>query len=131
MRGSVLSLFAVCLAVAVCELLLPDEESAGSKRMLRMLASLCIIVILLAPIKGLLETFQGGALSPSLPQGETQTLADYEQIFLDAVERQSAKDLASAIKALLCETYGVRAEGVEVLVYLSPAGEPDRVCVYL
>ena len=131
MQRSILSLFAVCLAVSLCELMLPGEEASGSKRLLRMLASLCVIVILLSPLKGILETFQNGKLTPTLPESEEGELACYEEIFYDAVERQSAKDLAAGIKLLLAEQYGVREGEAEVLIYLSPDGRPERIRIFL
>ena len=129
MRGAILSLFGVSLAVALCELLLPGEAAKGSKRALRALASLAVLLILLTPFVGFLKNSDTLLPSPELPA--EQALSSYEQILLEAVNAQSAEDLSRGIAALLAAEYGCSTDAFAVTASFSAKGELTAIRVRL
>ena len=129
MQGEILALFGVCIALGMSELLLPGEENGGARRMMRFLATLAVLLLILTPFTEFLQSNKG------LFEGEVELeqgdIADYERILSQAVQEQSGKDMESGLLSLLEKEYGISRENCTVVLYFSPDGTPDRVCVFL
>lgn len=128
MEKTLLSLFGVCLAATVGELLLPRAPTTGTKRLLRFLTVLTVLCIILTPFPGVLKKWSE-LLEELPPASESET--DFEQVFADAITAQSAKDLEKGLRALLCERFGGKEEDYTVLASFTGEGELVRVCVLL
>ena len=48
-------LFCVVLAAAMAELLIPEEGGAGTKKVLRLLTALAVLLLILSPLTSLLK----------------------------------------------------------------------------
>ena len=59
MGTAILGLVGVSLAAALAELLLPGDEGKGTKRFLRILVSLAVLLLLLRPFLSLLGSAEG------------------------------------------------------------------------
>ena len=129
MQGGILALFGVCLALGMSELLLPDGGGDGTKRLLRFLTSLVILLLILAPFAGFLKNH--GALLSDNFEFEEEDTTNYEQIFTEAVARQSGEDLKTGLRALLQKEYGVAPEHCSVSVFFTEGGELSRVLIFL
>ena len=129
MQGGILALFGVCLALGMSELLLPDGNGEGTKRLLRFLTSLVILVLILAPFAGFLKN-QKVLLGDKFEFADEDT-TDYEQIFAEAVTRQSGEDLKAGLRTLLQTEYGVAPEHCSVSVFFTENGELARVLIFL
>ena len=129
MQGGILALFGVCLALGMGELLLPDGNGESTKRLLRFLSALVILVLILAPFAGFLKNH--GALFERKIEFEEEDTTDYERIFTEAVTRQSGEDLKAGLCALLQKEYGVAPEHCSVSVFFTGSGELSRVLIFL
>ena len=56
MANGILALFGVSLAAAIGEMLLPGAESAGSRRALRALVALTVLLLILRPVVGFISS---------------------------------------------------------------------------
>ena len=129
MAASVLGLFGVCLAAAMGELLLVGDEKNGTRRFLRMLVALALLLLLLRPFTRFLGGAEGflrgevGAL-----EGESE---EFESMLEEAVARRSKRELERGIYALLERDFEIAAEDCRVSVSLDEDGSLRRISVIL
>lgn len=129
MQREILALFGVCLAFAVGELLLPQSASATTRRALRFLVSLVVLLLILAPFKAFLQDntqFFKGEIA--FEEADVHAL---EEIFEEAVRAQSEQDIIRGLQELLAAEYGIAREDSTVLVSFDTDGTPRRICVFL
>ncbi len=129
MQTELLALFGVCLAGAMGEMLLPTGTGIGTRRLLRFLLSLSVLLLILTPFLHFLKS-NADFLQGELPGQETE-LAEYEQIFNKALSEQSAADLQNGLHALLRSEYGIQEENCTVLVFFAQDGALQRVSIFL
>ena len=130
MGGSVFALCGVTLALSLCELLLPGEAASGTKHALRTMGTLAILLILLTPSLGFLKD-AAHSLPELLPDTSDVQIEDFEQIFLDAIEAQSANDLSDGIASLLAVEFGKSEADFTVRVSFFEDGTLQRISVQL
>lgn len=129
MKNTVLGLFGVCMAAALCELL-PTGDAKGTRGVLRVLVSLAVLLLLVRPFLPIL----GG--TPEIPLeelvgGAEDTTTEYEDIFHRAVMKGSERDLREGLYAWLFEKHGVEREDAHIKIALTGAGELSRVEIFL
>ncbi len=129
MQNEILSLFGVCIALGMCELLLPGEENGGTRRLLRFLASLAVLLLILTPFVGFLR--QSEQLFTEEITLEEEDIAEFERVFEQAVQEQSGRDLEEGILSLLEKEYGIEAKNCTVLASFAPDGALARVSIVL
>lgn len=129
MSVTVLGLFGVCLAAALAELLLPGEEG-GTKATLRVITALAVLLLISRPVLPYLGKSTDFPLESLLGEVEAPT-AQYTEIFHQAVQAGSEKELTSALLRILKEEYGIDESDAYVKVYFKEAGEISRVEIYL
>lgn len=130
MGGTVFALCGVTLALALCELLLPGEAASGTKHALRTLGTLAILLVLLTPSLGFLKD-AADSLPELLPDTPDVQAEDFEQIFLGAIEAQSASDLSEGIASLLAKEFGKNQADFAVRVSFFEDGTLQRISVQL
>lgn len=129
MQREILALFGICLAFAVGELLLPQSTSASTKRALRFLTGLAVLLLILTPFRSFLQNstpFFKGEIT-----FEETDLQAFEEIFEKAVLAQSEQDIIAGIRALLASEYDIEQENCTVLVHFDTDGTPRRICIFL
>ena len=124
--GAILSLFGVCLAAAMAEMLLPGEGDRGVRGALRVLCSLAVLVLILRPVPGLLSSAEG-----IFGEVGEETEADFSQALTDAVSRQSAHELTEGLYALLERDFSLAREDCRVSVAQNEQGALTGVTVLL
>ena len=129
MKNTVLGLFGVCVAAALCELL-PMGDAKGTRGALRVLVSLAVILLLARPFLPVLGDTPEIPLEDLVGGGE-DTEAEYEEIFRRAVNAGSERDLREGLYAWLFEEHGVEREDAHIKVTLQETGELLRVEIFL
>ena len=129
MKNTVLGLFGVCVAAALCELL-PMGDSKGTRGALRVLVSLAVVLLLVRPFVPLLDSTPTIPLEDLVGGGEDAT-AQYEEIFHRTVKAGSERDLRECLYAWLLEKHGVEREDAHIKITLTKTGELSRVEVFL
>lgn len=117
------------LIISVILLMLPDDAAAS--REVRLLGSLTLLCVIIAPlgqgIGRIRELFASGELT--LPESETQTAPDE---LLGALERQCAAEINAALKTELCRRFELAKDDVSVSVKVSAdSGEVRLLHVYV
>lgn len=130
MNQTLLSLSLVGICAALCELLLPRGQGEGTKKALRVLVSLAVLLIILRPFLGFLQAdtaFDLGAMFDT----EAADTAAYEEIFEKTVTAQGEADFKAGVLALLESEYGIAAQDAEIKLYFDESGALSLVKIYL
>lgn len=130
MNQTIAALSLVGICAALCELLLPQGQAQGTKRALRVLVSLAVLLIILRPFLGFLRsdaTLDLGVMSaPEAAEREA-----YEEIFESTVAVHMEADFKAQLIALLEEEYGIAAHDVAVHLSFDAVGELCQISIYL
>lgn len=129
MQATILTLFGVCLAAGLAELVLPGEEATGTRRALHFLCALTVLVLLFSPFLRFLFSHKHLSLD-ELPINEGE-ITDYETIFAGVLEAQYEKDLHEGLALLLEKEYGIAAEDCEIKTDYRADGSLLRIRIYL
>ena len=136
MQSYLISLVTAALIAALVGILAPEGERGGLAKHMKLIASLFLICVLIAPLKGLTNTLQGlidGNWEISLPNGELgkdELQSDAEKALDEASEQYCADALGNA----LCTQFSLSASDVRCTVdWERTDGEsrPARVTVLL
>lgn len=129
MSGQILALFGVSLAAALGDYLIPESGHEGTRRFLRFLTALVVLVLLLRPFL----SFLGGA--EGFFQGEVpeigESTEDFEGKLAEAVANRAAEQLEQGVAGWVAQEFGVREEHVSVSAFFTSKGEVHRVLVIL
>ena len=129
MANGILALFGVSLAAAIGEMLLPGAESAGSRRALRTLVALTVLLLILRPVMGFVANKEA-VLEGSIDVLEQDAEA-FESLLSDAVSRRARTELEGGIASLVAEQFKLEGDTLAVTVTLDGEGEPSRVEIRL
>ena len=127
MTQTVFLLFGICLSFGIFELLLPDTAGEGTRRLLRFLLSLTVILVISAPFFSFLQK----DVPLLVIQPEEGELQEYQRIFEDALQTQSEADLKSGLLLLLEREYGIAAKDCSLLVSFGADGSLQHISIYL
>ena len=122
MNGYVMALVMTGIAAAVAELLSPSERLAGH---IRLVAGLCVLLALLAPIGSVAEYVHGvseGGLDVGeiLPELEYE---DYGESFAEELVRITAKETEAWVSDALENRFGVPPSAREIYVRAEMTGD--------
>ena len=131
MGKTILGLFGVCLAAALAELVLPQQECKGTKGVLRVLVSLAVLLLLLRPFLSFLGSDPTVRLEELVGGSEEDTAAGYEEIFSQAVIAGSERDLKEGLLAWLSKEHGIDAGDAYIKITLGVGGDLLRVEIFL
>ena len=114
------TLLASALSLALVELISPKGEGGKLAASIRMLAGLCLLTVLLTPLREgarLLSSFRDGILSERvealIPEGE---LPDYGEAFGNTLTDVTEQEVEAWTLSLLSSAYGIPSEGCAVSV---------------
>ena len=130
MQSMIASLSLIGIGAALCEQLLPEGRGEGTKRALRLLLSLVVILVVSRPVVAFLRTDASLDLG-AVFNTETADTGVYEEIFEDTVNAQSAADFKAGLAMLLEQEYGIPHASCEIFVYYDAAGMPTQIKIYL
>lgn len=117
-------LFCVVLAAAMAELLIPEEGGAGTKKVLRVLTSLAVLLLILSPLTSFLKK---DAEIPLPAAGETP---DFEAVFAGAADAAGKAEFESRLRAVLAAEFGAEEQNFTLTVRYEN-GEPTEIAVVL
>lgn len=129
MTASIFSLLCLSIAAGLVELLLPHDAEKGTKRCLKILISLAVLLALLTPFLSFLDSadafFTGDVGEIVSPE------TDYGAVLEDAVSRRSKQELENGIYGYLKEQFQIERENADVSVSFEKDGALRRVSVIL
>ena len=129
MRQEVFTLFCVCLANAIGEILLPETTKSGTKKAFRFLTCLVVLLLVLTPflrILGESHSFFEGEIA-----WEQEDTAPYEDILQNAVIAQSEKELREGLLLILKSDYGIHENDCHIVITFDEDGALLHVSLFL
>ena len=127
MGAQILSLFGAALAGMMAELLLAQKNS-GMARIFRFLVTMVILLLLISPLRSLLQKNEDLYLGGSIYEEES---LNYEAIFSETVQTQCEADFKKGLAEMLEKEHHIAPENVTTLVYFDADGTLSRVCLFL
>ena len=115
MSGYIMALVLTGIAAAIAELMSPSEKLAGH---IRLVAGLCLLVALLAPIRSVVayfHTVSDGGLDAEelLPELEGE---HYGESFSEELERITAEETEAWVSGVLESRFGIPPDAREIYV---------------
>lgn len=121
---TVFPLFCVVLAAAMAELLIPEEKGAGTKKYLRLLTSLAVLLLILSPLSSFLKNGE----KPALPAaGESP---DFEAVFANALDTAGRAEFESRLLECLAGRFEADTADLALTVRYEK-GEPAEIFLVL
>lgn len=117
-------LFCVVLAAAMAELLIPEEGGAGTKKVLRLLTALAVLLLILSPLTSLLKK------ETELPLPSAGETPDFEAVFAGAMDAAGKAEFEARLRAALAAKFGTGEECFALTVRYEEE-EPAEVFVVL
>ena len=118
MNEYVVSIIGVSIIVGVCEMLVP--KYSGIDKFFRMIGLLCILCVLINPIKNAINTFDNGFLDDLKEQisdmDNSSEKENYEEILNEFLSDHSIEQFKSQIKELLENDFNIPEEECEISV---------------
>ncbi len=129
MRQEIFTLFCVCLASAIGEILLPENAKSGTKKAFRFLSCLVVLLLVLTPFLRILDE------SSSFFKGEIEWVQEdttpYEDILQHAVITQSEKELREGLHLILQREYGIHENDCRIVITFDESGALLHVSLFL
>ena len=120
----VYTLLVSALGLALVELVSPKGEGGKLAASIRMFAGLCLVAVLLSPIREgirLLSSLRDGTLSERVEEMiPEEVLPDYGEVFGNTLTDVTEQEVETWTLSLLSSIYGIPAEGCAV----------SALCVY-
>lgn len=117
MKEYVITLVGVCLFCGFITVLSPDGEGGGIKKHIKLIASLCVLSVMIAPLVSFAESlgeYNAENLS-DIFEGE-EYINKYEEICNDTISAYTADEIARRCKTRICAELGMESESFEVEV---------------
>lgn len=133
MRSYLLSVFLISVALSVVSLLSPEGEKGGMAKHLRLLTSLLLICVLIAPlgglIRGLRDWTEGDFFLPGL-EGDLEE--DYQNELQESLDDASRDYFTQTLTRTLEEKFSIATGQIRCKVFWNENGNaPERVTVIL
>ena len=128
MRGAILSLFAVCLAAALLDLLAPGDRDRGLRRGLHLLTALAVLLLLLQPFLFLVREAPEQIGQMTENDGER---GGYEAVFDRTLTAAAAGELRAGLYRLLAADYGIEEAQARIVLSFDGEGALTRVQIFL
>ena len=113
----------------------PDGISAGIKKHMRLICSLCMLCVMISPVKSLIGSM--GDISDSIYESEDEQLYDiYESIYEEKSDEIYGTGIGEAVKEQLRDKFNIPSSECRVSVEFSDSDrdgfrEPKRITVFL
>lgn len=129
-KGYVISVMCVSIVGSLVSLLSPEGEGGGLGKHVRLVFGLCIVIVLINPIKDVV-CYIKNAEYEWVKDGGDQNSEKYEEIFYESYSSAEIENLKGGIKQLLYDRFEIDGSECEISVSLNSEGGLDRVLVTL
>ena len=123
MNTYLLQILTVALLCGLLELLVPAGERDGLRRSVRLLAGLCLLCLMLAPLRKVREHVSSLDLHLWAEKMEEQAQQDYERIMEEKLTAVTAAQAEEKIYDMLYERFGLSRERCEITLALDSGSE--------
>ena len=114
MQGYLLQILTVSFLCGLVEMLVPLGEREGLRRAVRLVAALCLLTGMLAPLREVSGRLSMPDLGAWARGWEAEAEADYEELMREKLTAVGEGELRPAIHALLRSRFGIAPEDCEV-----------------
>ncbi len=116
MNGYIYSIVAVATAIGIAMMIAPNSE--GMKKYVRLIASVCILCVVIDPTVKLIEAINdfNGEIG-FLPSDESGELYDkYDGIYQNYLDGKYGENIGDAVKDAVFKRFGIKKENIKVSV---------------
>ena len=108
MREYLLTLISVSVICGVVQTLAPDSVGDKLKKHVKLLSSLCVLCIILAPISALLRELQENGIELGEWVLEIETVGEkYEDVYLESIGKYTVAELEEMSEIKVAERFGM------------------------
>ncbi len=119
----------VAVICSICALISPD----GGAPYVKLVGGLCVLCVLISPLSSIIENTVDHIEDENFFEdmyGDASVFENVEDIFDKALADASEGEIESGLKSLICRTFELREEDVEVYVALDEGSLSDAsVCL--
>ena len=120
MKNYIITLIAVSVFSGIVHILAPEASGDRLRKQIKLVTSLCILCIAIAPLAGLLRELEGANFDFLSKYTDREELGErYEDIFKDSLRAHTAQSVAEGSEKLLGERFGLDGEDISVRVSVS------------
>ncbi|MBO5416456.1 MAG: stage III sporulation protein AF [Clostridia bacterium] len=128
MKEYIITLVGTALFCGFITILSPDGEGEGLKKHIKLIASLCVLCVLIAPLTAFaegLEDYEGESLSDIFEREEY--INKYEEICNESISSYTSEEIARRCEEIICEELDMKRDSFEVAVESGYNGEEITV----
>lgn len=127
MNTYLLQILTLALLCGLLEMLVPAGERDGLRRSVRLLAGLCLLCLMLTPLREAREFFSFSDLHLWAEEMEKQTQQDYERLMTEKLTAVTAAQVEEEIYDMLCDRFDLSREMCKVTLAFDSG--PERLAV--
>lgn len=115
MKEFIITLIGVCIFCGIVELLSPDGEGGGIKKHMKLLASLCIVSVISAPVVSFCKVLSDDGADRISDLFEIEDRENkYDEIFNESISHYTADEIGRICEERVTAELGIKEGGVDV-----------------
>lgn len=133
MREYLLSVVCAAITVGIIAALVPEGEGGGLRRYVGLIGALCVVAILISPVRQVLDFF-GGLSAKALNITSEQSAEMYEDEYKKYLQSLGERELSESIAEAICDKFDIQRRlcHVKAEIYrYDDVAEVGRVTVIL
>lgn len=120
MKDYIITLISVSIVCGIVHILTPAGVGDGIRKHVKLISSLCVLCIMIAPIGGFIQSLENSEFNILGEYGESNTLEDrYDKIYNDMISVYSAEQISKKCEEILRERFSLKEDDVKVMIYFS------------
>ena len=117
MKEFIITVVGVCLFGGIIELLSPEGEGGGIKKHMKLLASLCVLTVISAPLVSFCRALSNTDAESITDLFEIEHYENkYDEIFNESISRYTAEELGRICEERVMVALGIKEEDVDIEV---------------
>ena len=133
MKEYIITLVGVAIFCGVIEMMSLSEGDI--KNHLKLIASLCVLCVAIAPFGEFLKLLRGGGFNEILDKFDKDELEmEYRAVYIENLDKEMDSELSSRVEFLLSGEFGVDVEDIDVVIFSETSEESvkiNKTCVIL
>lgn len=120
MKDYIITLIGVSIVCGIVYILAPNGSGDGIKKHVKLVSSLCVLCIMIAPIGSFIEKLKSSefnVLGEYTRSDESEN--EYDKIYNDMISVYSAEQISQKSEEVLQERFSLKEEDIKVMIYFS------------
>ncbi|MBE6531076.1 MAG: hypothetical protein E7679_03150 [Ruminococcaceae bacterium] len=115
-----ITLISVSIVCGIVHILAPAGTGEGIRKHVKLISSLCVLCIMIAPISGFIRSLESSEFNILGEYKESGSLENrYDKIYNDMISAYSAEQIAERCEEILRERFSLEEGDIQVMIYFS------------